>query len=101
MPTISHCFYDYSLPDQHELLQIPNLKHCFIFLAYRCMCSIVCQIWMFCCEEGRKYPQNIRLTSFFSLNESYMVSFIYAATGMQSENSLMLMAALMTLAVIF
>lgn len=61
---------------------------------------VVCQIWMFCCEGGRKYPQNIILTSFFTLAESYMVSFICAATGMQSGNSLVLMAALMTLAVV-
>ena len=61
---------------------------------------VVCQIWMFCCQGGRKYPQNIILTSVFTLAESYIVSFICAATGMQQGNSLVLMAALMTLAVV-
>ena len=61
---------------------------------------VVCEIWMFCCEGGRKYPTNIILTSLFTICQSYTVSFICSATGMQSGNSIVFMAAFTTLAVV-
>lgn len=47
---------------------------------------IIIEIYMFCCQGGRKYPQNIILTSIFTICQSYTVSFISSATGMQSGN---------------
>lgn len=71
----------------------------FAILMLAMVVCIVIQIYMFCCSGGRTFPMNMILTAVFTLAQSYIVSFIASATGMTSGNSLVLMAALMTLAV--
>lgn len=55
---------------------------------------------MFCCEGGRAHPSDVICVSCFTLAEAYIVSFISSITGRESGNSIVLIAAMLTLAIV-
>lgn len=73
--------------------QLNNIWLVYLFLV---MCLVI-QIYMFCCSGGRVFPGNLICLGLFTLSESYIVSFICSATGKESGNQVVLMAAIYTL----
>lgn len=57
---------------------------------------IVTEVAILCCKPGRRPPGNYILLLFFTLAESYMISFICAAVSEQEGRLIVLMAAIMT-----
>lgn len=75
-----------------------QLQH--IGLFYVCVIlALVVEIYVFCCAGGRKSPQNVICTIIFTLCESYVVSFIASVTGETSGNSIVFLAAFLTLVI--
>lgn len=58
---------------------------------------IVTEIAILCSKAGRRPPFNYILLLFFTIAESYMISFICAAVAEQEGRLVVLMAAIMTL----
>lgn len=76
-----------------------QLQHVGLF--YVCMIlALAIEIYVFCCEGGRKYPQNIISTVVFTLCEGYVVSFIASLTGVTSGNHIVFLAAFLTLVIV-
>lgn len=55
------------------------------------------EIYIFCCNGGRTFPANMVLLGIFTFCEGYIVSFISSATGYQSGNGTVLLAAGLTM----
>lgn len=55
------------------------------------------EIYIFCCNGGRTFPSNMVLLGIFTFCEGYIVSFISSATGHQSGNGTVLLAAGLTM----
>jgi len=55
------------------------------------------ELYIFCCNGGRTFPANMILLGVFTFCEGYIVSFISSATGYQSGNGTVLLAAGLTM----
>lgn len=62
---------------------------------------IVTEIAILCSKAGRRPPTNYLLLLVFTLCESYMISFICAIVSNEQGKSIVLMAAIMTLGIVF
>ncbi len=68
------------------------------WLLWVCMgLTIGIEIYIFCCNGGRTFPSNMVLLGIFTFCEGYIVSFISSVTGYQQGNSLVLLAAFLTM----
>lgn len=68
------------------------------WLIYTCIgVTLFIEIYIFCCDGGRTFPSNMILLAVFTFCEGYIVSFISSATGYQEGNSVVLLAAFMTM----
>ena len=61
---------------------------------------IVSQVWILCCNGGRDYPKNMILLAIFTLCESYFVSFICGLTANSVGTQTVVVAAVMTMAMV-
>jgi hypothetical protein len=59
--------------------------------------TIGIEIYIFCCDGGRTFPSNMVLLGIFTFCEGYIVSFISSATGYKEGNSVVMLAAFLTL----
>lgn len=59
--------------------------------------TLAIEIYIFCCNGARTYPSNMILLALFTFCEGYIVSFIASATGYQSGNGTVLLAAGLTM----
>lgn len=73
-----------------------QLSNVWLFYVSIVVCLVV-EIYMFCCQGGRTFPENFICLGLFTLAEAYVVSFICSATGMQSGNQVVLLAGVYTL----
>ena len=89
--TIMTLFSLYS--ESYFLFQIQHIGLFYVAVVL----ALIIEIYIFCCEGGRKFPQNMVLTFLFTLCEGYIVSFVASITGKTSGNGVVFMAAFMTL----
>ena len=61
---------------------------------------IVSQVWIMCCDGGRDYPKNMILLGIFTICESYCVSYICGVTAAVVGTQTVVIAALMTAAMV-
>jgi FtsH-binding integral membrane protein len=73
-----------------------QLSNVWLFYVSIVVCLVI-EIYMFCCQGGRTFPENFICLGLFTLAEAYVVSFMCSETGMQSGNHVVLLAGVYTL----
>lgn len=72
------------------------------WLIWTCVAAtLFIEIYIFCCDGARTFPANMIFLGVFTFCEGYIVSFIASATGQQEGNSVVLLAAFMTMGTYF
>jgi len=94
-PINDYRIYDSLINDESRLLYVPTANTWLLWTSIGVTFGI--EIYIFCCNGGRTFPSNMVLLGIFTFCEGYIVSFISSATGHQSGNGTVLLAAGLTM----